>query len=282
MARQYSPRNFLRQTSNALLDRYFHERGLLTALEIADLPETMIQPMFDAWMALSSERSAEVDSNFALVDLLADEQGIQAIIDEAGFHDLDLVPAFDELPGFQDKALLALLDHRGIVEVAARFREADRLPNSYWVRRRVDVPTGDPRDDEEACAELAHELASYFRLKEGRGRECQVDVYRRSGAFYYFGFPEDYGRAELEYNEGKLERRAQRPVFQVVFVFDPQQRALDTFFRGPKKPRLELEAIFGRVILGAELTSAKDERVYNLNAFKQRDVKFVYDPASGI
>ena len=282
MAKQYSPRNFLRLAPNALLERYFRDRGLLTDLDIASLPETKIDTVFEAWMALPSKQTAEVDSDFALVDLLADEQGIQAILDEAGFHDLGLVSAFEELPGFQDKALLAFLEHRGIVEVAARFREADRLPNSYWVRRREGVPAGDPRDDEETCAELAHALASYFRLKEGRGRECQVDVYRRGEHFYYFGFPEDYGRAELEYIEGKLERRAQRPVFHVVFVFDPQQRTLDTFFRGAKKTRLELETIFGRVILGAELAPAKDERVYDLNAFKKRDVKFVYDPASGI
>lgn len=282
MPNQYSPRNFLRQAPNTLLERYYHGRGLLVDLRIADLPETKIEPLFEAWMALPSERSAEVDSDFALVDLLADEQGIQAMLDEASFHGLDLLLEFEEMSGFHDKALWTMLEHPRIVDIAARFREAELFPDSYWVRRREGELGADPRDDDEACAELAQALASYFRLKQGRGRECQVDVYRRGDSFYYFGFPEDYGRTGLEYAGGKLERRAQRPVFQVVFVYDPKQHTLDTFSRGSKKTRLDLETIFGRVILRSELDPVKDERVYNLNAFKNRDVRFVYDPASGI
>jgi hypothetical protein len=123
----------------------------------------------------------------------------------------------------------------------------------------------------------------YFRLKEGRGRECLVEVYRRGTKLYYFAFPEDYAQASLEYTDtNKLERRAHRPIFQLVFVCDPESGTLDTFFRGQKKTRLEIETIFSRVILGSELDPWKDDRVYNLNAFKRRGMKFVYDPASGI
>ncbi|OFV81331.1 MAG: hypothetical protein A2W26_01880 [Acidobacteria bacterium RBG_16_64_8] len=63
---------------------------------------------------------------------------------------------------------------------------------------------------------------------------------------------------------------------------DPELGALHTFFRGPKAARLEIETIFSRVILGSELDPWKDDRVYDLNAFKRRGVKFVYDPASAI
>ena len=282
MTKQYSPRNFLRQASNKLLARYFHERGLLEDVDIGGLSETKIEPVFEAWMTLPAQRSAEADSDFAVVDLLANELGIRALLDEAAFHSLDLVPDLEEWPGFHDKALWALLEHGTLVEVAARFCEADHLPYSYWVRRRDAVPVVEPRDDEASCTELARTLASYFRLKEGRGRECHVDVYRRGESFYYFAFPEDYGRTSLEYSAETLQRRAQRPVFEVIFVYEPGARALDTFFRGPHKTRLELEKIFSRVILGTDLEEAKDERVYNLNAFKGRDLRFVYDPSSGI
>lgn len=282
MTRQYSPRSFLRQASNELLARYFHERGLLEDVEIGGLSETEIEPVFEAWMALPAQRSAEVESDFAVVDLLADDLGMRALLDEAAFHDLDLVPDLEEWPGFHDKALWALLEHRTVVEVASRFCEADHLPYSYWARRRDAVPVVEPRDDKESCAELARTLASYFRLKEGRGRECHVDVYRRGERFFYFAFPEDYGRISLEYSAETLQRRAQRPVFEVIFAYEPGAGALDTFFRGPKDTRLELEKIFSRVILSADLEEAKDERVYDLNAFKNRGVRFVYDPASGI
>lgn len=282
MTRQYSPRSFLRHAPNALLDQYFHERGLLKELGIAALPETDIEPLYKAWMSLQPERSVEADSDFALVDLLADELGIQTLISEAAFHDLDLVPAFESLAGFHDKALWTLLEHRNVVDVAARLWQADRLPDSAWYRRREAVPLVEASDDAQARSSLAKNLGAYFQLKEGRGRECFVDVYRRGDAVYYFAFPEDYGKTDLVYEEGRLERRALRPVFQVVYLYDPSQGFLDTFCRGSKKGRLELEKIFGRVILGTEFRPLTDESVYDLNIFKSRNVRFIYDPVTGI
>ena len=283
MTRHYSPRDFLRLAPNELLARYFHERNLLTDIDFPSLRETEVQPIFDAWWALAPEQAAEVNSDFELVAALADEQGIQAILDEAEYHRLDLTDDFESLPGFYDKALWTFLEHRDMAEVAHRFCEAERLPASHWVRRREGVLGAEPRDDADALAELGEALGSYFRLKEGRGRECLVDVYRRGTRLYYFAFPEDYAQTSLEYTDPKkLERRAHRPVFQLVFVCDPESGTLDTFFQGQKKTRLEIETIFSRVILGSELDPWKDDRVYNLNAFKRRGVKFVYDPASGI
>jgi hypothetical protein len=283
MSRQYSPRNFLRHAPNELLARYFQERNLLTDLDIASLPETEVQPIFDAWMALPPEQSAEVNSDFELVASLADEQGVQAILDEADYHHLDLTDAFESMPGFFDKALWTFLEHQGVAEVANRFCEAERFPASYWIRRREGVLGAEPRDDADALAKLGEALAAYFRLKEGRGRECLVDVYRRGTKLYYFAFPEDYAQTALEYTgTKKLERRAHRPIFELVFVCDPELGALDTYFRGRQQARLAIETIFCRVILDREFDTWKDDRLYDLNAFKRRDVRFVYDPASGI
>jgi len=282
MPRHYSPRDFLRQAPNALLARYFHERNLLTDLDIDSLAETDVQPIFEALAALAPELSARVDSDFALVTALADEQGIQAILDEAQYHQVDVNDAFDSKPGFLDRALWTFLEHPRIAEVARLLSEVDRFPTTSWIRRRDDVFGDQPRDDAAALAELSRTLGSYFRLKEGRGRECFVDVYRRGTKLYYFAFPEDYAHTSLEYLEGKLERRAHRTIFQVVFVCDPATGTLDTYFRGQKKTRLEIETIFSRVILGSELDPWKNDRVYNLNAFKGRGVTFVYDPMSGI
>jgi hypothetical protein len=283
MPRHYSPRDFLRQAPNKLLARYFHERDLLSNLDIESLAETDVEPIFEAVSALPPEQAAEVNSDFDLVTGLADEDGIQAILDEAEYHRLDLADDLESQRGLHDKALWTLLEHRDVAEVAYRFCEADRLPRNYWARRPEGLQGTEPRDDEEARSELAEVLGSYFQLKEGRGRECLVDVYRRGGKLYYFAFPEDYAQTSLEYTDTRtLERRAHRPIFQVVFVCDPQLGTLDTFYRGQRKTRQEIETVFSRVILGRELDAWRDDRIYNLNAFKSRGVKFVYDPASGI
>ncbi len=282
MPRHYSPRDFLRLAPNALLARYFHERNLLTDLDIDSLAETDVQPIFEALTALAPELSAPVNSDFELVTALADEQGIQAILDEAQYHEFDFTDAFDSMPGFFDKALWTFLEHPRIAAVARLLSEVERYPTASWVRRRDEAFGAEPRDDDGARAELSGALGSYFHMKEGRGSECFVDVYRRGTKLYYFAFPEDYAQTSLEYLAGKLERRAHRPVFQVVFVCDPATGTLDTYFRGQKKTRLEIETKFSRVILGRELDPWKDDRVYDLNAFKGRGVTFVYDPTSGI
>ncbi len=70
-----------------------------------------------------------------MASALLDEQGLQAILDEANYHGLDLTDVFESMSGFCEKVLWTLLEHPNVVEVAHRFCEADHLPTTYWVRR---------------------------------------------------------------------------------------------------------------------------------------------------
>jgi len=283
MARHYSPRNFLRHAPNQLLAEYFDGRGRSIAETVAALEETDIEVLYQEWDELPAEDRTAIDADFQLIDELADEQGIQAILEEGrGYHEEDLEPAFGELADFYDKAFWTFLNRPRYFEVAARFRRADEYAGRSWHKRMEDVPQVIPRDDQDACLELAQAVGAYFQLTQGRGHSCVVDVYRRDARYYYFCFPEDYGRSDLEFGAEGLARTPHRPVFETVFVYSPST-ALDTYTPGQKKVRQNLEQIFGRIILGVELPSpGKDERVYQLNALKNRQFDFVYDPASGI
>ena len=46
MAWTYSTKHFFRQMSNALLVRYFHERGLFAEFDFAGMKEGKIEPLF--------------------------------------------------------------------------------------------------------------------------------------------------------------------------------------------------------------------------------------------
>jgi hypothetical protein len=282
MARQYTPRLVLRHVSNALLKRYFDERRLLAEIDFPSLPETKVDPIYAAVQCLIPEDQARVGSDLFLVHSLADEQGLRAILDEAAYHGLDLVTDLDELEGFYDKALWTLLEHPTIIVVASRFSDADHLPNAYWHRRRDGVPVSEARDNELATAALAEAIASFYRANEGRGSSCEVEVYRRGSGWYFIALPEDYARTSLEYVGGALERRPQRPAFEVVFVYDPERPALDTYAQGQKKTRLELETIFGRTILGGEINPTKSDKIYDLNKLKRRGLRFIYGSDAGI
>lgn len=283
MARNYSPRSFLRHAPNRLLAEYFEGRKLPVAETVAALDETDIEALYKAWDELPAEERTAIDADFQLIDEMADEQGIQSILEEGrGYHGEDLEPVFAEFADFYDKAFWTFLNRFRYFEVASRFRQADEFAGRLWHKRMEDIPQVTPRDDEEARQELAQAVGAYFQLAQGRGRSCEVDVYRRDDRYYYFCFPEDYGRSDLEFGADGLARTPHRPVFETVFVYSPAT-ALDTYTPGQKKVRQELEQIFGRVILGVDLPPlGKNERVYHLNAFKERGFNFVFDPASGI
>ncbi len=282
MAHHYSPRAFLRQAPNDLLAQYFQRQGVsLDGVRLDE--ETEIAELWKAWEALDAGMRSAIDADFQAMDALADECGVQALLEEGrSFHAEDLEPIFTDMAGFYDKVFWAFLERPRIFQVASQFRRADQLPGRYWHKRQDNLPGTPPRDGEAACYELADALGTYFQLSQGRGRSCEVEVYRRDARYYYFCFSEDYGRTQMEFEAGRLARRAHRPAFEVVFVYLPGG-ALDTHFAGPKKVRRELEEIFGRVILEVELPDiGKDERVYNLNALKDPHFDFVFPSASGL
>ncbi len=236
----------------------------------------------EALDGLDRETRARIDADFERVDTMACEQGIQVMLTEGRhFHDLDLEPLFEPLPGFHDKALLAFLDYPRVAEIAELFVRTDALPGNYWIDRGDQVPLVTPRDDPESCRALAEEVGLYFKTQEGRGGDCQVEVYKRDQDVYFFCYTEDYGATAVEFETEGLVRRAHRPAFEVVFVYKPEAGMIRTFYQGPKKTRQALEGIFGRVILGTELAPSQD-RVYELNPLRRRDFHFSYPADSGI
>ena len=83
MARQYSPKNFLRQAPNALLARYCQEKKVLAEVDFTALLETNIGPIYEAWDNLSSETRRSIESDFRNIDDLACENRVKALIDAA-------------------------------------------------------------------------------------------------------------------------------------------------------------------------------------------------------
>ena len=62
MTRHYSSKDFFRQMPNALLARYFHERGLFGELDFAAMNETKPDELFAAWLALPDGQRNAMDA----------------------------------------------------------------------------------------------------------------------------------------------------------------------------------------------------------------------------
>ena len=288
MARHYSTRDFFRQMPNALLARYFHARRLLTDLDFAGLKETQPNELFAAWLSLPDAVRNEVDAECRDIFEMSCEHGFRAIIDEAEWHlaaEPDgrsaVVEKLAALSNHFERAMVAFLDHRQFWKGATLFYHADILP--YW-RKRKNLPHRPAAVDDASLAELARLIRDYFRHTEGRGNNCVVEPFRRGARDYFFAYPEDYSQHSIEWVDGEFGRRPHNPAFEVIFVYSQEEGTLDLNVRGSYKAIGPLQTMFATAILKMrELPpDPKDERVYDLDALRQRSFNFLYDLGSGI
>lgn len=277
MSKDFDPRRFLQRAPNAMLRRYFDVRGLLPDLDWELLTETRIEPLYQAWLALPAERRDESLVDFREIDLLGDEGGKTAVLDEAQFHPgrQTVLRAFSELEGFHACAFWTFLERPDFWRGALRFADADNKPKRYW-RQRNNMPSLAGAVTRASGQRLEVELSELLFRKQARGHRCYVEPYRRGEHECFFAYPLDHRQTDLELLDGEFRKRARSPTFEIVFVFDPKNRTLRTWWRGNAKLIPDLEVAFSRAILGKELDRLKqrDTRVYDLAFLLDRNFQF--------
>jgi len=288
MAGQYTVRNFLRQMPNALLARYFNERGLLGDMDFAAMKEGKPDMLFKAWLALPGNQRNKMDAEFRDIFEMSCERGFRAIIDEANWQlqeDPDAFKTFIEklsaLSNHYERAMITFLDHNNFWRGATRFYHADSLP--YW-RKRKNMPQKRAAVDQASLQQLADLIRNYFHRTEGRGNNCVVEPFRRGELDYYFAYPEDYSQQSIEWVNGEFDRRPHNPAFEVIYVYSQKEGSLDLNFRGSYRAIEPLQGMFAMAILKIDQLppDPKDERIYDLSPLLQRSFDFTYDVGSGI
>jgi hypothetical protein len=139
MARHYQPKRFFRQVPNALLQRYFRDRGVLVEVDFRALGETKVDPIYEAWLALPEEARYAMEQDLQEIDALSTEAGSKAILDEAHWHGEDLALQFAALDSFHEHAFWTFLERPKYWPGAVAFHHADLVPASYW-RKRKNLP----------------------------------------------------------------------------------------------------------------------------------------------
>ncbi len=288
MASHYSTRDFFRQMPNALLGRYFNERGLFHDLDFAAMKEGKPDELFSAWLALPDARRTELEAELRDIFALSSEKGFLAILDEARWQMRgapEQIEAFvgtlSALPGHFERAMTAYLDHPELWKGASRFYHADTL--SYW-RKRKNLPRNPAATDATSTDQLAGLIRNYFHHTEGRGKNCVVEPYRRGERDYFFCYPEDHSQRSIEWRNGALDPRTHNPAFEVIYVYSQKEGSLDLYIRGARKAVEALQGMFAQAILKVDELppDPKDERVYDLTPLGKRSFSFTWDADSGI
>lgn len=285
MAGQYSHLQFFRRTPNALLARYFHEKhGVLKEIAFDKLKETEVEPIFQAVTTIPDDKQAQIEAECQDIEGMACQGGMTALTDEADFHGDTAFPAtVSKIDGFHGAAMWAFLDHPLYWEGATLFLHSDNIAETLW-RKRSDLPHLSPLVEEVDTDRLAKAISHHFSTKEGRGRNCKVEVFRRYDKEYFFAYPEDFAQSGLEWVRNSLSPRARHPAFEIIFVYCQAEGSLDIYAPGNTKSVPELQQIFASAILKFDDLDelATDDRVYALDGLAGRHFVFKYPDDSGI
>jgi hypothetical protein len=284
MPLHYSPKTFLRQTSNRLLRHCFD--GVINDVDWEALPEHEINIVYERWQQLPDRQRVAIERQFEDAEELNSDQGIQALVDECAFHDIDIASEWQRegLESFRDRVLWVALNHPHAFEVAGIINHAHNLPLRYW-RKRGKMPQLQPDVSPEAIARFRGAISAYFRQAQGRGHRCTVDSYLRVERYhYFFAYPDDYANTYLGHDDGgQFVRRPQRPAFEIVFLYDPVDGTLELYAQGGKEVQHSLQTVFCRELLGEELPpEVPNSHPYELNRLRSRGFGFPTDPEDGV
>jgi len=284
MATHYAPRDFLRRVSNSLLKEYFKNKNLLRDVDFDSIKQTKIEPIFEAFLHLSDDNRNKIEQDFQEIHNMSNEGGLKSLIDEAQFNGENLIKEFDdlELLTFQDKVMWVFLNKHDYWFVSVLLYQTNRISPYFW-RKRKNVPQIEIQEDHSQLERFEQALGSYFHNTQGRGNNCKVEYYKRDDRDYFFAYPEDYSRCDMEWKENKISRRFFSPTFDLMFVYSQNDTTLDVYIKGEKRPIPDLQNIFAKIILEKTLgEEKKDNKVYDLCRILDQDFEFKYTPQSGI
>jgi hypothetical protein len=284
MTGQFSYLQFLRRIPNEFLAKYFAAKNIDLGVNFKELKKDRENIIFQAIIKLSEEQQTVIETEFQDVNAMACDGGITVLTDEANFHeDPDFVESISIINGFHAKAMWAFLEKNDYWRAAAMFLHADNICASYW-KKRNDFSNSIPYVGKSHIEEFEKAISNFFHQKEGRGRNCKVEVYRRYNKEYFFAYPEDFGQSEVEWVKDKLNTRPYHPAFEIIFVYCQDENSLDIYAPKNNKAVPKLQQIFAQTILKLNTFSDStiDQHVYNLEPMADPNFEFEIESNSGI
>lgn len=284
MSAKYSTRNFFRNVPNALLFEYFKRQNILQKYDFSHVTENKIDPIFKAWKELSDEQIRKMEIDFQNIYKMGCAGGIKALIDEAGWHNIDedIVALLEEHKGHLAKAFWIFLERSQYWNGGVYFLRADKVAKNRWQEWYINTQIPATLGDTDIKA-LEKHLTTFFYNKQGRGKNCKVEVYKRGELDYFFAYPEDFSESSMEWKGTQLESITRTPAFEVIFVYSQKNQKISLYMTGAAKEKVEVRSIFTDTILGIYGGDfVQQKQVYELQSLKNKKLKFVYSPNTGI
>ena len=163
--------------------------------------EQAAEAIIEALDALTSDDQTAVDTDLYTVNELATDGGSRLIYEEAAFWKRPWADELGSMANDCERAILAIIEDRELVDTALAYNEIDRFAESKWRRwnvgKRLQV-----KDDEQHQEKLRKALRAIFK-EEGRGARCHIETLDRRDPerFCCFAYPESYPQTDLGYDD---------------------------------------------------------------------------------
>ena len=289
MNKNYSPQDFFACVPKVFLKQYFDNHHVMQDVDFQSTDNDLNQKILVSWSVLDEAQRNEMETHFQEIHALANEKGMNALIDEALFCGEALNNTFEEneLVGFEARAFWSFLNRESLWKNALSLNYADNL--IHW-KKRSELGDYPAKVDEPTIQSFTKALADYFGNGLYMGKNCQVDCLKRvvdeKNYDYFFAYPEDFARVIRDWDgesAKKINPKVHRKALEVIFLYCREQQELEIWCQFPSRVVKDLQKIFAKEILGIELTKpVKVKKEYELDAFKQSMPNLIFAPQTGI
>lgn len=270
--KNYSLKAFLTITPCHTLRTYFEKEKI--QLDYGWPPKEDIDALHDAVQGCPQSKKIEFD--FRTVHQWANDRGVEALIEEAGSPTHGKLEIGEELGQLEN-------DHERAMTVFVKYPEVFRWAMEL---RRVETMTGKRHhfvgsglacegDDPAIRDRLANAIAEFYK-KRGKGKNCEVLYYKQvnPARHYFFAYPEDSVKGYLAYDEeGKIQRQAIQPAFEVIFEYNEEEGDLAVHVKG-KVAQERMLTEFCTKVLGFKALPNSETEVFDLRCLKDPNFQF--------
>jgi len=253
MAREFFLADFLRQIDVEVFNQYLESKSI-PAITATDNDENNVQAMVKAVESASGDTKEQIVQELMVVRELATEGGVNAINEVA--KDKELIELLSKQENNQNRALVCLVKNPKVFDFALTLKTLVSTTNFYT---RNGLKKVSAKEVLKRKKTLELELQSYLQSNEGRGANCQIDIYQFSDRVCFIAYSEDHPNTYLFFENTSLKRQVHTPSFQTTFVYYPEDGVIQLSTRAGYQKRQKLFDLFNlNKILDPEFTLATE------------------------
>lgn len=286
MAKPFDLKKQLKLHDKGLLRRLFADKHrVLTDVPWDGLKPHEVDPIIERWPGVPEDTRRQLEVILQDVNELADERSQKVLVEDIEWRCPDKRTAFAGWKCLHDKALWAYLEAGETFDEAAIFARAEALRGGQFSNRWNSLPKRPLEVTDDLRVALEQSVRDYYHEKELRGDRCRVHHYRRAnGADYFYAYLPEWADKRLGFDaEGNLTPRELNYAFHNVFIYEPDDGALEIIAKGGKPVQLPLRRAFCHSVLGVAVEDTDPiRRCYHLDHLLDPSFLFAMEPDDGV